>query len=144
MITLLQYFGDKQHSPEQEAAAFDLVCRVNALREEAESVGIRCNQIDLDTGTEISGSRGGSGDGGFRLPGAVTGRPKSSHKEAKAVDVFDPDNALDEWLDEYDYDDGQNAMLEKHGLYRESPKATIGWCHLQTRRPASGRRTYEP
>lgn len=144
MITLAQYFGSKPHSTEQESAALDLLFRVNALLDEAEAAGIK-RSIDPDTGTEISGSKGGSGDGGFRLPTATTGRGKSSHKDAKGIDRYDPADRLDNWISTFDSNGGiDNSLLEKHGLYREAPFATQGWCHLQTRPPNSKRRTYHP
>ncbi len=144
MITALQYFGGKPHTDVHRAAADDLLPRVNALRDEAEEAGIQ-RHIDPDTGSEISGSKGGAGDGGFRLPTATTGRPSSSHKEAKGVDDYDPDNTFDNWISQFDEDNGvRNSMLEKHGLYREAPGATPGWCHLTTREPGSKRRTFFP
>lgn len=115
-------------------AATELLFRVNALLDNAEHEGPFKRAIDPDTGTEISGSRGGAGDGGFRLPTATTGAAKSSHKEAKAVDVFDPGGKLDGWL--------TDERLEVYGLYREAPESTFGWCHLTIRPPHSGKRTF--
>lgn len=135
MITSEQYFQGKPHSPEQSAAAHDLLERVNALLDEAELAGVKI-KVCPNTGTEISGSKGGSGDGGFRLQTSTTGRGKSSHKEARGVDVYDPENAIDDWL--------TDELLEAHGLFRESPEATPHWCHLTTRAPGSGRRTFQP
>ena len=68
----------------------------------------------------------------------------SSHKEARAVDVYDPSDRLDEWLDTFEHGDGDNTRLEQHGLYREAPASTPTWCHLTTRAPHSGRRTFAP
>lgn len=136
MISLLDYFGGKQHSPEQEDAADDLLLRANALIDEAVADGDFKREADPDTGCEISGARGGSGDGGFRLSNAVTGAFNSSHKQAKAVDVYDPYGALDDWI--------TDETLERHGLYREDPKDTPGWTHLTTRPPKSGKRTFIP
>ena len=94
--------------------------------------------VDPDTGSQISGSKGGAGDGGFRLPDSTTGVQSSAHKEAKAVDVYDPDNLLDKAIDKND----QGLVI--YDLYREHPDATPGWCHLSTRPPGSKRRTYRP
>lgn len=144
MITAFQYFGTKPHSPEQDAAARDLLDRRNRLRAEwMQDTGKAC-PIDPDTGTEISGSKGGSGDGGFRLSTATTGRPQSSHKEARGVDDFDPGDEFDTWLDQFEDGHGGNSKLEEYDLYRERPEDTPGWCHLTTRRPGSGRRTFIP
>jgi len=52
------------------------------------------------------------------------------------VDVADGNGKLDETI--------TDALLEAHGLYREHPEATPGWCHLTTRAPKSGRRTFYP
>lgn len=156
MITVAQYFGQKPHSDAQEAAALDLLGKRNALRVEWMQATGRTCPIDPDTGTEISGSRGGAGDGGFRLTTATTGKIGSSHKclpadkpNGAGVDDFDgPDDAFDKWLDTFETGDGGNTKLEECGLYREHPDDTQaglnGWCHLQTRAPASGRRTYRP
>lgn len=135
MITTDQYFAGKPHSPEQDALAQHMLESVNELLDEAEAAGIP-RQICPNTGSEISGSKGGSGDGGFRLPGATTGAATSSHKEARAVDVYDAGDHLDSWL--------TDEKLETYGLYRESPRATPTWCHLTTRPPRSGRRTFDP
>jgi hypothetical protein len=143
MITLEQYFAKKPHTKEHSANAFDLLGKVNELLTDANSDGFK-RTIDPDTLSEISGSKGGSGDGGFRLSNATTGRPMSSHKEAKGVDVYDPLNALDNWLSKFEDGKGNNAMLSKYGLYREHPYATPTWCHLSTRAPKSGRRTFYP
>ena len=143
MITSNQYFGPKPHSPEQADAADDLLTRVNALIDQAVYQGAFSRNVDPDTGSEISGSKGGAGDGGFRLPTSTTGSSRSSHKEARAVDVYDHHNRLDEYLDTFDTDEGLgNAVLEQFGLYREASAATPGWCHLTTRAPGSGKRTF--
>lgn len=143
MITVAQYFGAKPHTPEQEYAASELLNAVNALADQAAYEGSFSWNIDADTGTAISGSKDGAGDGGFRLGTATTGRALSSHKEARGVDVFDAHNRLDDYLTRFD-DGPMNAVLEKFGLYREHPDSTPGWCHLTTRAPGSGRRTFTP
>jgi hypothetical protein len=144
LITIDQYFGKKPHTPSHTALAIDLLQRVEALKDEAVAAGAYERKTDADTGSEISGSKGGAGDGGFRLSNSTTGSGKSSHKEAKAVDCYDPNDRLDYWLDDYDDSNGGNTKLEEYGLYREHPDATPGWCHLTTRRPGSGRRTFYP
>ena len=85
MITNAQYFGVKPHSQSQEEAATNLLTRVNMLVSEAVRAGAFERAIDPDTGTQISGSRGGAGDGGFRLPSATTVTAGSSHKQAMGV-----------------------------------------------------------
>ena len=136
MITLQQYFGGKEHTPDQEQCAIYLLNHVNALLDAAHEAGAYDYEIDPDTGTQISGSKGGSGDGGFRLPASTTGSPTSSHKEAKGVDVYDPQGRLDAWI--------TRKILIKYNLYREHPDKTLGWMHLTTRCPGSGCRTFLP
>lgn len=135
MITKEQYFSDghggqKQHQPEHDDYAASLLSKVNAFLDHMEWA----RPIDPDTGSEISGSKGGSGDGGFRTGDSKTGAPKSCHRTAHAVDVYDPKNELDDAITDED--------LEAFGLYREIGTATHGWCHLQDLPPHSGRRTY--
>jgi len=136
MISLEDYFKNKFHSDAQEAEAVILLSRVHALLDEARGAGVYTDMLDPDTGTQISGSKGGSGDGGFRLPESKTGAALSAHKEAKALDIFDPEDRLDDWI--------TDAILSRHGLFREHPSKTAGWCHLQTKAPKSGRRTFYP
>lgn len=142
-ITAEQYFAAKAHSPEQDILADDLLTRVNELRDEIERDGVH-RQTCPNTGSEISGSKGGSGDGGFRLPTATTGADHSSHKEAKAVDVYDPGDYIDGWLDQFEVGVGDNTKLAEYGLYREAPASTPTWSHWTTRPPRSGRRTFNP
>lgn len=144
MITIQQYFGSKAHTQAQEDSAIDLLERVDRLTSEAEAVGQFRRRIDPDTGSEISGSPGGAGDGGFRLPTSTTGTATSSHREARAVDVYDPANELDTWLNDFEDGQGGNSKLEEYGLYREHPDATIHWCHFTTRPPRSLKRTFRP
>jgi hypothetical protein len=146
VITLTQYFGKKFDHPdataERKANASSLLLRVRDLLVDARAAGVPTYRIDPDTGTSISGAKGGDGDGGFRLQSSKTGAPNSTHKNGQAVDVYDPDNELDKWLDQFETGNGGNSMLIKHGLYREHGDDTPGWAHLQNKPPASGKRTY--
>ena len=151
MITREQFFGTKPHTAAQAAAVDVLLLRVEAISLEYYVETGRVPDIDPDTGTEISGSKNGSGDGGFRLTTATTGRAGSAHKvlpadkpEGAAVDKSDQANLFDKWLDQYETGNGHNIMLAKHGLYREHPSATQTWSHLTDKAPGSGRRTYYP
>ena|SRR3990167_2916360 len=135
MILTTHYF-QKPHTPEEEKAAADLLASVNALCHEAQQAGVFDFGDDPDTGSPISGSQGGDGDGGFRTPGTRTGASGSAHRRALAVDVWDPSDKLDTWL--------TDAKLEAYGLYREDPDWTKGWVHLQSIAPGSGRRTFTP
>lgn len=134
MIKVEDYFRDsREHfgfvpSDNDLANAVDLLERVEAL--EADFVedggqvfsmtsGHRCRAKTLDLIKK-----------GYRA--AVGGK----HESANAVDVADPLNELDAWLDD--------DKLASYGLYREAPEATKGWVHLQNIPPGSHRRTFNP
>lgn len=140
MISFFQYFGNRIDHPYatdvRKANAIILVNRVNTLLCEYEQATDTRVEVDKDTGTQISGSRGGSGDGGFRLAQSRTGVKGSSHKQGMGVDVYDAGDRIDTWIDR------NPGVLDRINLYRESPGFTPGWCHLQTR-PTS-KRTYRP
>lgn len=144
MITNEQYFQAKPHTKNHEDAADDLLTRVNALRDEFTLSTGHPRDLCPNTGTEISGSKAGQGDGGFRLQTATTGKGNSSHKEGKGVDDFDPRDLFDKWLDQFEDGKGGNSKLAEYDLYREDPASTPGWCHLTTRAPHSGKRTFQP
>lgn len=115
----------------RKAAAKEMLFKVNALLEEAEANGVEV-KMNPTTRTCVSGRQ----YGGFRPQDCPEGAPHSSHKEARAVDVYDPGNLLDNWV--------TDARLEAHGLYREAPGSTQFWCHLTDRAPGSGKRTFIP
>ncbi len=106
-----------------------MLAKVFDLLREAESNGVEV-QTNPKTRTLVSGEV----YGGFRPQDCPIGAPHSAHKEGRAVDVYDPTGALDKWL--------TDARLAAHGLYREAPSATNGWCHLQDRPTAN--RTFVP
>jgi len=134
MLTLADYFkahgGPARFSREIVENAVDLIARTNALLTDA----VKSGQVDLDvnpvTGTLISGRI----DGGIRLPNSATGVGTSSHKEGRGVDIYDADGDIDGWI--------TDEVLTRHGLYREHPSQTKSWCHLTTRAPRSGKRTF--
>lgn len=111
--------------------AAGLLTKVNALLEECIAQGW-VPRVNPATGTLISGQD----NGGWRPPECTIGAASSSHKQGRGVDVADADDSLDGLIDD--------ALLERHGLYRESPDATRHWCHLTDRAPKSGRRTFLP
>lgn len=132
MITLQQLFIGRPHSEEQENNAVVLLDRVNSLLYEYTSKTGQERPINPHTGNLISGLT----EGGFRLPDCPQGAPDSSHKQGQAVDIYDPHGTLDKWLND--------EILTKFDLYREHPDSTEGWCHLSTRAPHSGHRTFYP
>lgn len=135
MITLEELFGPWFQHPdatlERRGNADRLLKKVNRLLESAELFGI-IPPVNQKTGSQISGDT----LGGFRPQDAAQGSPGSSHKQGRGVDIYDPQNVLDDWLDD--------EILEEHGLYREHADSTPRWCHLTDRAPASGKRTFNP
>ena len=112
-----------------------LVGKLNRLLARADDAGVTF-EINPVTKTILNS--------GWRPP-AVNATTKgaavnSKHMTGEAVDVYDPDGDLDEWLLS---EDGQEA-LEDIGLWMEHPAATKGWSHLQTKPPRSGRRIFYP
>lgn len=130
MITLDQYFGSKEHSPLQADNAGILLDKVNKLIAETDLPF----PVNPKRGDQISGNK--DGDGGFRLPDSKTGVAGSKHKQGHAVDIYDPLNELDKYLDD--------RILTLYGLYREHPDSTPTWTHLQSIPPGSGKRTFFP
>ncbi len=137
MITVEDLFAGYPAHPEIteefKASAHELLVRVNDLLAEAESNGVHV-RTNPHTNTCVSGQH----DGGWRPQSCPTGAPHSAHKQAQAVDVYDPGNVLDAYITAHP------EILVAFDLYRESPVATQGWCHLSTRAPGSGRRTFLP
>lgn len=130
-ISIRDYFGPHKVTVAAYVKnAKTLLAHVNALLDSRPpGVGLRINPR---TGTLVSGET----FGGWRPADCPIGAPKSAHKTAEAVDLYDPDAALDTWI--------TDEILERHALYREHPDDTPGWCHITTRAPGSGRRTFKP
>lgn len=135
MILISDYFGKwadhPDATPHVKENASMLVQAVNMLLEDAYEFGLDL-PINPKTGTHISGTQ----YGGFRPQDCPEGAPSSSHKVGRGVDIYDPLNELDNWI--------TDTILERRGLYRESPMVTRGWVHLTDRAPGSGRRTFLP
>lgn len=68
-------------------------------------------------------------------PGAA---PNSRHITGQAIDIYDPDGDIDEWLF------GNQQPLVDLGVWAEHPGATKGWSHWQIVPPRSGRRFFYP
>jgi hypothetical protein len=64
------------------------------------------------------------------------GAKRSTHLTCEAVDIKDPGNGLDQWLD------SNHAKLVECELWREAPDRSPGWCHLDIRPRKS--RTFNP
>lgn len=137
MITLEQYIGVHKDSPDLtperiENAKILLGC-INKLMENAEADSIEF-PINPATGSQISGRT----FGGFRPQNCPQGAPKSTHKEGKGGDLYDPIKQFAAWCM------ANIKLLEDAGLWMEHPDATPGWCHLQNVPPKSGRRVFYP
>lgn len=100
--------------------------------------------IDAGVGMEPSPKTGTLITSGWRSPeinaAIPNAAPKSHHMAGRAVDLYDPDGELDDWL----MSDAGQAALTEIGLWMEHPSATKGWCHLQAVPPRSGRRVFYP
>lgn len=136
MITINDYVGEHagcdDWTPERQRNAVLLLEAVNSLIYDwCAKTG---NQMHINPATHSQVS--GQTFGGFRPQDCPQGSPHSSHKEGMGVDVYDPKNELDDWLND--------TILARFGLYREAPQKTQNWCHLTTRKPLSGNRTFWP
>jgi len=135
LITVNDYFGPRWGNA---LVTPEVVARATLLLEKVDPL-LRFCKLHMDlhqnprTKTYVSGW---SGDGGWRLPDSETGVAKSKHKIAAAVDVYDPQNEIDDFL--------TDEILAEFGLYREHPLRTNTWCHLQDIAPGSRKRTFWP
>jgi hypothetical protein len=132
MITIRDYFGSHGGYITRDVQnAKNLLAHIHPLLDAAAKAGV-IPPMNPKTGTQISGEKWG----GWRTQACPIGAPNSAHKTGEAIDIYDPENKLDAWL--------TDERLEKYDLYREHPEDTLGWCHLSTRAPRSGRRTFKP
>lgn len=137
MILLHEYFGQwlnhKDATDAVVANAEEFLSKVNSILDIAvvDGIDLRINPV---TGNHISGKT----YGGFRPQDCPQGAPTSSHKVGRGVDIYDPDNSLDDWLMKH------QSILKTHCLYMEHPDATPRWCHLTDRSPASGKTVFKP
>jgi len=106
----------------------------NAMLVLAKAAGVTLEQSPR-TGTIVtSGWR--PADINAATPGAAM---RSLHMTCEAIDLYDPDGDLDEWLLA-----SADTVLRDLALWLEHPAATKGWAHVQTRPPRSGRRVFYP
>lgn len=134
MITLDDYFGVWHVSDEElQANARDMLESVNDLMRLALADGVEF-KINPRTHSCISGST----LGGYRPATCAVGAPSSAHRQALAVDIYDPDNTIDDWCI------ANRGKLEACGIYLEHPDATLGWSHWTIRAPKSGNRVFYP
>lgn len=66
--------------------------------------------------------------------------PITNHMKGGAIDLNDPDDTLDEWLES---EDGKKVVKELD-LYIENKNYTKGWSHIQVIKTKSGNRYFIP
>ena len=137
MFTLKDYAGPHATSPdwnaERQANAQRLILACAKLQDELQDAGIHF-QLNPRTGTTISGET----FGGFRPQSCPIGAHDSAHKTGEAVDRYDPDGSIDDYLMTH------QELLAECGIYIEHPSATHGWSHWSVRAPASGHHVFVP
>lgn len=141
MITVADYFMGRREkyptalSPSIEREAYRTVELANKLLAQAVTFGVSVDLHPVNKSPVSSGWRPPA------VNSATAGAAvNSKHMTGQAIDIYDPDGDLDEWLMT---GEGQAAMTAL-GLWHEHPSATKGWAHLQTIPPRSGRRTFYP
>jgi hypothetical protein len=117
-----------------EANAEETVRKVNSLLAVMEAEGVLLEANPKTQSLVSSGWR----------PPQINGQvknaaPKSKHMTAQAVDLYDPEGALDDFCT-----GSAQAALASIGLWMEHPAFTKGWCHLQIVAPRSGQRVFYP
>lgn len=148
MITIEQYAGPHAGSAdwthERQANATKLLFACSQLEAEMADDGVAFPDNPA-TGSGVSGQR----FGGFRPQSCPEGAPHSAHKEGLAVDRYDPNGSIDDWL-MADYQKnaangtaGDSALM-RHGIYIEHPGSTRGWSHWSIRAPGSGNHVFFP
>lgn len=139
MITLADYWmgRDRSHAlqlgTDIRANARRTIELSNMLLVLAKGAGVRIEESPRTKTIVTSGWR--PVDVNATTPGAA---PKSHHIWAKAIDLYDPDGEIDNWIYAND------SVLSDLGLWSEHPASTKGWCHIQTVPPRSGRRIFYP
>lgn len=139
MITVADYFMGRREqfplalTPRIEDNALRMVALANELIILAKGAGFVV-RLSPRTGTLVTS--------GWRPPAinkAAQGATGSRHLSGEAIDLYDPAD----WLDRFCLST-QTNVLQDLGLWLEHPSATPGWCHVQSRPPASGRRVFYP
>lgn len=137
MINIDQYVGPHASSPDwtperhQNAIALLNACALLESR-------MRDDNVVFDINPATNSGVSGKTFGGFRPQDCPQGAPKSSHKEGRGVDRYDPHGAIDDWIMAH------QDVLAECGLYIEHPDATPGWSHWTDKAPRSGNRVFYP
>lgn len=141
MISLQDYWMGRDRefpmamSPDLEKNAALMVELANKLLVIAHSAGITLPTNPRTGSVVSSGWRPASVNA--NTPNAA---PNSKHMTGHAIDLYDPDGDLDEWLMTAD---GQKTLADI-GLWMEHPSATKTWCHVQSIPPRSRNRVFYP
>ena len=137
MITLDQYVGahasSQDWTTERQTNAQVLLEACAALESDMVTAGVNF-QTNSTTGTGVSGQT----FGGFRPQDCPIGASDSAHKTGEAVDRYDPDGKIDDWLML------NQDKLVQYGIYIEHPSSTPGWSHWSIRAPNSGHHVFYP
>ena len=140
MISIKGYFGKYEGhadiTPARYANAQRLVAKANTLM-----AAMMADGVEFPDNPATKCQIAGSGNGGFRPQDCAIGAPGSAHKMGLAVDIFDKDGKIDQWLNDAV---GAREVYEDLGLYFEALSSTIGWCHCSLVAPKSGRRFFIP
>lgn len=127
MITVEQYWMGRDFAygneltDEKRANAAKLIDLVNRLIPEIQVAGILLQNHPVNKSPISSGWRPAKIN--QNLANAAV---KSKHMTCQAIDLYDPDGDLGEWAMD------NQAVLEKVGLWFESPGSCKGWLHLQS------------
>lgn len=139
-ISKAQYLGNyaksKDLTPNVLANIDMLLTKVNRLMQTAMANGVQF-PVNAYTRSQVAGQN----NGGFREQCCTIGATASAHKLGMAVDIYDPLDAIDNWLNESPI---AKVEFEHLGLYFEAKEATRGWSHWSIKPPASGRRFFKP
>lgn len=113
----------------------ETVSKANSLLAALEAQGVSLEEHPRTKSIVSSGWRPPQINGQIK-----TAAPKSKHMTGQAIDLYDPEGEIDEYLMS---EPGQRMLLAV-GLWMEHPSATKGWTHWQTLPPRSGRRIFYP
>lgn len=144
MITLADYWmgRDATHAlqlgTDLRAQAARTVQIANALLVLAKGAGVTLEESPRTGSIVTSGWRPADINAG--VPGAAV---RSKHITCQAIDLYDPDGDLDDWL-LTQATAPRGGVLGELGLWLEHPAATKGWAHVQTVPPGSRRRVFYP
>jgi hypothetical protein len=119
-ITLEAYFNDPQSGEDRRQKYREEY--TTEIRDNATKLLEKVNALLLDLG--IMSCLVSSGWRPSAVNKAAGGAKRSLHMRGMAIDLRDGDGGLDRKIEE------KPELLQKHGLWLESPDHTPGWCHL--------------